>query len=127
MKKCTDAVSVDSIRPNETTKVMRRIMAVVDTLIIFFASYIIDNNGMARGNRATGPLIKIAQNILRPERILYTQEKNIVGVFRLKRQSNTARRIKTVIVFSSILFATAHEVIGVTMKSMMGNQAPAKA
>src|SRR4029434_6162501 len=106
---------------------MRRIMAVVDTLIIFFALCIIDINGTARGNRATGPLIKIAQNILRPERILYTQEKNIVEFFRLKRHSNTERRIKNVIVFSSILFATAHEVIGVTMKSRIGNQAPAKA
>ena len=127
MKKCTDAVFVERIRSNETIKVMRRIMAVVDTLIIFLASCIIDMNGTASGNRATGPLIKIAQNILRPERIPYKQEKKIVEFFRLKRHSNTERRIKNVIIFSSILFATAHEVIGVTRKSMMGNQAPAKA
>jgi hypothetical protein len=87
----------------------------------------IDINGTARGNRATGPLIKIAQNILRPESIPYKQEKIIVGFFRLKRQSNTERRIKNVMVFSSILFARAHEVIGVTMNSMMGNQAPVSA
>ena len=106
---------------------MRRIMAVVDTLIIFLVSCIIDMHGTARGNRATGPLTKIAQNILRPERIPYKQEKKIVGFFRLKRQSKTERRIKNVIIFSSILFATAHEVIGMTMKSMMGNQPPATA
>jgi hypothetical protein len=85
------------------------------------------STGTARGNRATGPLIKIAQNILRPESRPYKHEKNLVGFFRLKRHSNTERRIKKVMVFSSILFATAHEVIGMTMKSMMGNQAPAKA
>ena len=106
---------------------MKRIMAIVDTLRIFLASCIIDSKGTARGNRATGPLIKIAQNILRPERIPYKQEKNIVEFFRLKRHSNTDRRIKKVMVFSSILFARAHEVIGMTMKSMMGNQAPATA
>src|SRR5262249_7421422 len=106
---------------------MRRLMAVINTFLIFLVSCIIDINGTARGNRATGPLTKIAQNILRPARLPYKQEKNIVEFFRLKRHSNTERRIKTVMVFSSILFARAHEVIGVTMKSMMGNQAPATA
>ena len=105
---------------------MRRIMAVVDAFFIFLASCIIDINGTARGNRATGPLIKIAQNILRPERIPYKQEKH-VEFFRLKRHSNTERRIKKVMVFSSILFARAHEVMGVTTKSRTGNQVPAKA
>jgi len=105
---------------------MRRIMTVVDTFV-FLASYIMASNGTARGNRATGPLIKIAQNILKPESRPYKHEKNLVGFFRLKRHSNIERRINTVMVFSSILFATAHEVIGMTMKSMMGNQTPAKA
>src|SRR2546428_13010263 len=106
---------------------MTRIMVIVDTVRIFLASCSMDSNGTARGNSATGPLIKIAQNILRPERIAYKQEKNIVGFFRLKRHSNTDRRIKKVMVFSSILFARAHEVIGITMNSMLGNQAPATA
>jgi len=106
---------------------MRRIIAVVDTFFIFLASYIADSNGTARGNRATGPLIKMAQNILRPESIPYTQENNIAGFSRLKRHSNTERRIKKVMVFSSILFASAQEVIGVTMNSPMGNQTPATA
>ena len=127
MKKCTDAVFAESRRPNAIIKVIIRIMTVVHTFIVFLASCIIDINGTASGNRATGPLIKIAQNILRLERMPYKQEKNIGGFFRLKRHSNTERRIKNVIVFSSILFARAHEVIGVTMKSMMGNQVPAKA
>ena len=85
------------------------------------------SHGMTRGNRATGPLIKIAQNILRPESIPYTHAKNLVGFCRLKRQSNTEKRINKVMVVSSILFATAHEVIGVTMNSMMGNHIPVKA
>jgi len=106
---------------------MRRIMAVIDIFIVFSASCIIAINGTARGNRVTGPLIRIEQKILRTERIPYKKEKNIVEFFRLKRHSNTERRIKKVIVFSNMLLAKAQEVIGVTMKSMMGNQAPAKA
>ena len=115
------------MRPNEVVNVIIRIMNIVNAFIVFLASYIVDINGTASGNRPTGPLIKIAQNILRPERMPYKQEKNIVGFFRLNRHSHTERRIKNVSVFSSILFARAHEVIGVTMKSARGNHVPAKA
>ena len=116
----------ENMRPNETIKVMKRTRTVVD-IFIFGASCIMASHGTARGNRATGPLIKIAQHILRPESIPYTPAKNLVGFCRLTRQSNTERRIKNVMVVSSILFAIAHEVIGLTMNSMRGNHIPVKA
>ena len=79
---------------------------------------------MISGKIATGPLIKIAQNMLNPDNIPYKRDKNIVEFCRLKMQNHTESTMNKVIVFSSILFASIQEVMGVTTKSTIGNQVP---
>ena len=62
------------MRPNATVKVVMRTQSVVH-ILIFLDPYMMDIHGMASGNSATGPLTKIAQNILSPEQIPDKQDK----------------------------------------------------
>jgi len=62
------------MRPNAIVKVVMRTQSVVH-IFNFLEPCIMDMHGMASGNSATGPLIKIAQNILSPEQIPDKQDK----------------------------------------------------